>query len=70
MRHLTPNILLDVTSGEARGELPLPEITAIVTDSRAVVTIAVGSCHATIAAREAGSSRATTVHLEVAETVR
>jgi len=37
MRHLTPNILLDVTSGEARGELPLPEITAIVTDSRAVV---------------------------------
>ena len=37
MRHLTPNILLDVTSGEARGELPQPEITAIVTDSRSVV---------------------------------
>ena len=37
MRHLTPNILLEVTSGEARGELPQPEITAVVTDSRAVV---------------------------------
>jgi hypothetical protein len=40
------------------------------TTTAEVVTIAVGSCHATIAARGAGSSRATTVRREVAETVR
>ena len=37
MQHLTPTILRDITGGECLGELPLEEITAITTDSRAVV---------------------------------
>ena len=37
MRHLTPGVLKEVTSGEARGDLPGSEITAISTDSRAVL---------------------------------
>ena len=37
MRHLTPSILPEVTSGEVRGELPISEITSITTDSRTVV---------------------------------
>ena len=37
MRHLTPSILPGVTGGAARGELPASELTAITTDSRAVV---------------------------------
>lgn len=37
MQHLTPSVLKDITGGEYIGELPVGEITAIVTDSRAVV---------------------------------
>lgn len=37
MQHLTPAILRDITGGEAIGELPSQEVTAITTDSRAVV---------------------------------
>ena len=37
MRHLTPGVLREITSGEAAGELPAFEITAITTDSRTVV---------------------------------
>ena len=38
MQHLTPAILRDITGGECLNELPLEEITAITTDSRAVVS--------------------------------
>ena len=36
MQHLTPSVLRDITGGESAGELPAGEVTAIVTDSRAV----------------------------------
>lgn len=38
MQHLTPAILRDITGGECLGEFPAEEITAITTDSRAVVS--------------------------------
>lgn len=37
MQHLTPAVLRDITGGECLKELPAEEITAITTDSRAVV---------------------------------
>lgn len=37
MQHLTPSVLRDITGGEFIGELSSREITAIVTDSRAIV---------------------------------
>ena len=37
MRHLTPSVILAVTGGTAAGTLPAGEITAVTTDSRAVV---------------------------------
>ncbi len=36
MRHLTPSVILAVTGGKANGPLPVGELTAIVTDSRAI----------------------------------
>ena len=36
MRHLTPSVILAVTGGKANGPLPPGELTAIVTDSRAI----------------------------------
>lgn len=36
MRHLTPQILREITGGEVRGDLPLAEITGVVRDSRHV----------------------------------
>ncbi len=36
MQHLTPTVLRDITGGDSMGELPSGEVTAIVTDSRAI----------------------------------